>query len=349
MGERGAPFAAALHRAGRMAARVRLSRHVPTRLRLAAVYAVPVANYGDVVWSTAVLQPGHTMHNPLQRQLLSHMQAVAGVPATTPRWPLLNELGLQPMQRSWWSHVIRFYNKAVSVEGKAASPLMAAALAADVALAKRQGNRKPETWSGQLLLAISAVEAAAAAGQQKQTPSRLVAAVESLQPLPETIVMGLLEEAFKQQWGSAEYLGEPRDPAARHRPDATYNKWFRSTAGTLLAHATFRTSSKDCAEVRASLRMRLGAVSTAVTKGRRSGTMPFETRTCSGCSARGVGSHIEDAQHVCFECPCIKAKLAGLGWDNTPGGAKNFPQLYKKGNVKGGINYVVGPGNWPNK
>ena len=49
MGERGAPFAAALHRAGRMAARVRLSRHVPTRLRLAAVYAVIVAYYGDVV------------------------------------------------------------------------------------------------------------------------------------------------------------------------------------------------------------------------------------------------------------------------------------------------------------
>ena len=92
MCERGASFAAALHQAGRMVARVRLSRHVPMWSQLAAVYAVPVANYGDVVLSTAVLQPGHYMHNPLQRQLLSHMEAVAGVPATTPRWPLLNEL-----------------------------------------------------------------------------------------------------------------------------------------------------------------------------------------------------------------------------------------------------------------
>ena len=77
-----------------------------------------------------------------------------------------------------------------------------------------------------------------------------------------------------------------------------------------------------------------------MTKGQRSGTMLFETRACSGCSARGAGRHIEDAQHVCFECPCITAKLAGMGWDNTPGGARNFPQLYEKGNVKGGINYV---------
>ena len=60
---------------------------------------------------------------------------------------------------------------------------------------------QPETWRGQLLLAMSAVEAAAAAGQQKLTPSRLLAAVESLQLLLETIVMGLLEETFKQQWG----------------------------------------------------------------------------------------------------------------------------------------------------
>ena len=36
----------------------------------------------------------------------------------------------------------------------------------------------------------------------------------------------------------------------------------------------------------------------------------------------------------------VQAKLAGLGWDNTPGGARNFPQLYGKGNVKGGTKYV---------
>ncbi len=52
------------------------------------------------------------MNNPLQRQLLNHMQAVFCIPATTLRWPLLSELGVQPMQRGWWSHVIRFYNQA---------------------------------------------------------------------------------------------------------------------------------------------------------------------------------------------------------------------------------------------
>ena len=46
------------------------------------------------------------------------------------------------------SHVICSYNKAVTAAVKAATPLMAAALAADFALARRQRNLKPGTWSG---------------------------------------------------------------------------------------------------------------------------------------------------------------------------------------------------------
>ena len=70
------------------------------------------------------------------------------------------------------------------------------------ALAKRQVKRKPETWSGQQLSAISAVkEAAATARQQQQVLSSLLAGVENLQLLLETAVMGMLEEAFQQPWG----------------------------------------------------------------------------------------------------------------------------------------------------
>lgn len=341
---REAPFTAALQRTRRIASRVRLGRHVPTRIRLAAVYAAPTANYGDVIWSTAALKPQHALDNPLQRQLLSHMQAVAGVPASTPRWPLLSELGLQPMQRAWWSHVVRFYNTAISAEGRAASPLMAAAMQADVALAKRQmGVKQPGTWSGQLLEAIEAVEAAAAGGgeQMEPQPPSLRTAVEELRTLPEASVMRLLDMAYQQQWGGGSKRGDPRDPATKHRPEAAYNKWFRSTAGTVLAHAALRTRSKQCAEVRANLRLRLGAVATAVTKGQQTnGRVPFERRLCVACTVTGAGSHIEDAQHACFECTHMLGRLAGKGWDSPPGGAGDFEQLYAKGNVKGGMQYA---------
>ena len=106
-------------------------------------------------------------------------------------------------------HVNIHYNTACSVQHACTN----AVLAANVALPKRQGNREPKTRSGQLLSAVSAVEAAAVtAGQRQQIPSPLLAAVENLQPFMETTVTGLLEKAFQLQWGSEERLGEPRDP-----------------------------------------------------------------------------------------------------------------------------------------
>ena len=341
MEARSAPFTAALHQSSRMAARVRLGRHIPTRLRLAEIYATPVANYGDVVWSTALLQPKHSMQNQLQRQLLSHMQVVAGVPASTPRWPLLNELGLQPMQRGWWSHVIRFYNAAVSVAGRESSPLMTAAMAADVALTKSQGGASRDTWSGQLLSAINAVEAASAGTNRSAAQSSsMSAAVEELRPLPEAALLQLIDQAYQQQWGDEERRGDPRDPATQHRPEATYNKWFRQTAGTILAHAATRTRSKDCAQVRDSLRLRLGALGVEVTTGRRNHLIPFETRLCRTCKEAGAGDFVEDVQHTCFECPHMRGKIAGKGWEDPPRGARDFQQLYAKENIRGAMRYV---------
>ena len=65
MEARAAAFAGALPGTSRTAARVRLGRHVPTRLKLAAVYAVPLAKYGDVVWGIAQLQPEACLANPV--------------------------------------------------------------------------------------------------------------------------------------------------------------------------------------------------------------------------------------------------------------------------------------------
>ena len=36
----------------------------------------------------------------------------------------------------------------------------------------------------------------------------------------------------------------------------------------------------------------------------------------------------------------MKEELAGQGWGSAPGGGRDFRQLYKKENVKGGIMFV---------
>jgi hypothetical protein len=329
MEARAAAFAGALQGCSRIAARAHLLRHVPSRIRLAAVYAVPAANYGDVVWGTAQLQPEGCLANPVQQALLTHMKTVVGAPASTPGWPLLSELGLQPLQRGWWQHIVRFYNAAVASGGAQSSPVMSAALAADMALA--QTGKGPGTWSAQLLEALGKLEEGAAQPSLRQ-------AACSLQPLPGAKVLQLVDAAYERLRAAGD--GDPRAEGTQHRVAATYRAWFHSTAGSVLGYAAGRTGSKACAQVRTNLRVRLGAVSTPVNLGRRRRT-PFQDRCCPACAADGEGMCVGDVQHSFFECGDVQRRMAERwGWEGPPGGATNFGQLYA-GDVKRAAAYVA--------
>ena len=96
---REAPLAAALHRVRCMAAKVRPRHPLPTRIKLAAVYAVPAANYGDVVWATSHLRPQQCLHNKVQSSLLQHLRQVAGLPASAASWGVVRELQIQLILR----------------------------------------------------------------------------------------------------------------------------------------------------------------------------------------------------------------------------------------------------------
>ena len=65
MTARATAFTASLHAASRTASRLGLGRHLPSRIRLAATYAVPTANFGDMVWGTDQLHPSEAPSNPV--------------------------------------------------------------------------------------------------------------------------------------------------------------------------------------------------------------------------------------------------------------------------------------------
>lgn len=325
MTARATAFTASLHAASRTASRLGLGRHLPTRIRMAETYAVPTANYGDVVWGTDQLRPSGGLSNPVQRAVLAHLKQAAGVPASTPAWPLLNELGLQPLQRSWWKHTLRFYNQAVSQGGRQRSPLMYAALAGDMGRAETT----PRSWSGQLLAALGELgelEAGAQGGQKGRTA--LQQAAVALQPISEATVMQLVDAAYQAQQGGDATAADPRDPATGSRATATYNAWFRPTAGTVLKYAQGRTSGSACRRVQANLRLRLGALPTPVTQGARF-SVPLGQRTCVACTVRGEGDKLGDVLHTCFECSHVQDQMGDRwGWEGPPDGASDFNQLY---------------------
>ena len=80
--------------------------------------------------------------------------------------------------------------------------------------------------------------------------------------------------------------------------------------------------------MRTNLRLRLGAISTADTRGRRNGQRR-EAHCFQRCWARGDSEQVEDALHVCFQCPSVRGQLREHGWAGPPGAATNFHQLYQ--------------------
>ena len=123
--------------------------------------------------------------------------------------------------------------------------------------------------------------------------------------------------------------GDPRDPVTAHRAAATYNAWFRPTVGRVLAHAVGRTGTSACRRVQANLRLRLGALPTAVILGGR-GRTPFHERSCPACAGRGEGQHVGDVLHACFQCSHMQEVFGDRwGWAGPPGGAADFHQLYR--------------------
>ena len=153
-------------------------------------------------------------------------------------------------------------------------------------------------------------------------------------------MLRLVDLAYEQQ-RTVDRLGDPRDPATKHRPDASYRKWFSSTAGEVLRYARRHTSAASCQRVRACLRVRLGATGVMVNRARHA-RIPFQQRGCQGCMERSGMHVVEDIMHACFECPAMKEQLAAKGWEQPPEGAASFAQLFPpKSSASKGVRFLA--------
>jgi hypothetical protein len=148
---------------------------------------------------------------------------------------------MQPMQCSWRAQVVRFFNASVRPAMETASPLMAAALRADMALGLQPGPEAERTWSGRLLRALGALSP----GAGTPVPPELQQVARALQRLPAEEVASRVQREYACLWstdepGTAQPGTQPRDPRApgeQHPGQAAYNAWFRQTAGVVVLPA----------------------------------------------------------------------------------------------------------------
>jgi hypothetical protein len=213
--------------------------------------------------------------------------------------------------------VARFFNAAVSSTMETASPLVAAAMRADMALAQQPGPEAGRAWCGRLLAALEALDPGT-----PQIPSRLRQRAADLQPLPIPAVEGYVDLAYRRQWctdqpGTVQPGTQPRDqrlPEEEQPGRAAYNRWFRPTAGVVMRESAKHTSTSANKRTHANLRMRLGCV---------------EVQPCPHCGAAGDGeAPAADALHACFQRLWVEQQLAERGLPGRPQEAGDFAALY---------------------
>ena len=152
-------------------------------------------------------------------------------------------------------------------------------------------------------------------------------------------MMQLVDAAYQAQQGGDAAAADPRDPAIGSRATATYNAWFRPTAGKVLEYAQGRTSGSACRRVQANLRLRLGALPTPVTQGF---SMPLGQRTCVACRVREEGDRLGDVLHTCFERSHVQDQMGDRwGWEIPPHGVSDLNQLYS-GSLRRAMAYGTG-------
>jgi hypothetical protein len=249
----------------------------------------------------------------VQVVLNRHLRWTLGLRPGTATWSMLAELDMQPLQYSWWTQVVRFFNAAVEPAMERASPLMAAALKADMSLAAQPGGEAQRTWSGRLLQALGQL----GDGEHFQQLAR------SLRELPVEEVLAQVELAYARLWSTDEPGTEqpgaqprdPRHPQEAHPAHARYNSWFRPTAGVVMQESRRHTSSSANKRTHDNLRWRLGDI---------------RVQPCSHCGEAEDGSQpLADELHICFECAWYEQQLRERGLPGRPAEAGDFTQLYE--------------------
>jgi hypothetical protein len=293
-----------------LAVRACLGGHVTAVPDLAATYALPTADYGDVLWAVDFLSPALSLRNALQKRLLQFYRHLLHVPCTTDAWIVLHELGCEPLVCRWWRHMCRFYNTAVT-EAADASPLLFRALVADRDLGKAGCSY---CWWSRFKGAVSNLvggEGGAAA------------ALDAMSVLPD--MRSAITAACGNVW-TACAAEDPRDPLVARRPLVSYARWFLDSRDRVLNLARMSMSRLRRHEIRRCMAFRTGCVPVAVVLERRH-AVPFQARVCPFCAVDGT-SVVQDAQHAVFECPTVRMAFQITGAPEPLMAASSFHDLF---------------------
>jgi hypothetical protein len=282
---------------------------VPEMLvRLYDTLVRPIASYGCPVWAPGNMHfdasRPNKVFNRFDQTMFIFLRYVSGCSRMTPRWILLHEHSVVPIQAHWARLTARWWRRMVGNTGWLAH----AALQESIALSRGGADKK--FWYGRFASDMRSLGFQAGGNVE----AALGFAYDE-GPLVEAI------NTFHDTVWVSPRLGHPRLSNGENSQLCRYIKWFYDgTFGVHVPHPTrhtrtfaahLRSTEIPPSRYRVLARLRAGCWPIAVNSGRFDG-IERSQRFCEYCVATGH-EHVEDEMHVVMECPKFSGIRARFG------------------------------------
>jgi hypothetical protein len=253
---------------------------IKLQLTIIKALVMPVACYGCQIWGVDLLKfdsENHILNTPPQMVMCFVLRLISGCFSKVPRWNLIKEFGLRPVQAHILKCVVNVWNK-----GLDSTRVINKTLKADISLFCAGSNT---CWTARLLQCLIKLDA---------IPGHDIASLRTLGP--EGIsryrfnikqLTSKLDDKYKTF--EPDMHNCPRSCISRGAARVKYSAWFHCDSNKLIK------SFIPICMAQTLLRFKLGSTYLNC----YSHEIPRHDRICTFCSM----NIIEDELHLVFECP----------------------------------------------
>jgi hypothetical protein len=290
---------AAIGQLGGLGRDLGLQRSPWAMTKLFQSYAVSAGMYGSQLWGSRYVHMDKVFDSDVSRQHLRFIKRQLGVPTSTSSWAVLSEANCRPYHFYWVRAVCKFQARILNSN----SPLLMDVAKADAALAAEGSG---SCWSAEVGRALESICVRAGQADVGRAMCEKVFRGEQVQT---TAVMASLEKAYEATaWAGFNDIPCVREHMQAHQGQVNtrskamvYHCWFKQFEGGWPEYLSGLPNKEIKDNMKHMARFRLSAHRLQVELGRREHQL-WADRVCSRCVAGGHGRHVDDEQHMIFEC-----------------------------------------------
>jgi hypothetical protein len=294
---------AAIRQVGTLGRSLGLHRSPWAMVKLFQTYATSAGMYGSQLWGSKYLQMDKVWDSDISKRHIRFIKRQLGVPYTVSNWTAMCEANVRPFHYYWVRAACRFQARLLDSN----SPLLVDVAKADAALASDGAG---DCWSAEFGRALESIGVKADDAELGRVWCDQAFSATGVNA---GSVLSSLEKAYElSAWEGIGQVPDVREYMRAHQGDAgrrskrvVYHSWFKLKESGWPAYLSGLPNKEQQHMMHQVARFRLSAHRLQVELGRRTGTI-WESRHCTRCLQHSGEHHVDDEQHMIFECPTFE-------------------------------------------